>query len=323
MTSIIKSILTSFLLLILTLAYADTVKELKSKQDSILLVSKSPLTEIDAYKMLYENQVKANDSVLKTIYYALGALGSAMLLVFASNWWFNDKKVRDVINEIDNKIKGVKNDAFLELAEKINSLSNEKTTEINQIQTKLQEEVTITITALTLRFTEFTEKIRAEIKEDNNHLVNNYHELLKNYSDNLTQQISSLKITLEERIKLISQEVEKNKKEQTALLTEVENNVKRDILEHRADIYFLEGHYNNSLKCYIDLGLLEFKLKNTWRFKYTSREIIKCLNKVTSIYDDELNSLDALLKISIEKFPEETIKVKNISLTKPTKKLGT
>lgn len=119
---------------------------------------KSPkgLTETEAYKMLYDNQVKANDSILNTIYYALGGLGSAVLLVFASNWWFNDKKVMDIIADIDTKIKEVKKETILEL----------------------------------------TEKIREEIKEDNKDLLNNYQKQLETFNENYRQQIATLNETI-------------------------------------------------------------------------------------------------------------------------------
>ncbi len=81
-------------------------------------------TEAEAYKLLYENQIKANDAVLKTIFYALGGLATAILAVFASNWWFNEKKVRDVARDIDRQIKDLANTALAELTQKISFAEN-------------------------------------------------------------------------------------------------------------------------------------------------------------------------------------------------------
>ena len=156
----------------------------------------SKLSEEEAYKMLYENQLKSNDAILKTIFYALAGLGTAMIFVFASNWWFNEKKVNEITKGINSQINDLKNEALNELREKINLLSIEKTAEINHSQTKLQEEVTDAITTLTLRFTEFNDKIRAEIKEDNKALSENYQKQLDSFNENYRQQLASLNETI-------------------------------------------------------------------------------------------------------------------------------
>lgn len=163
----------------------------KPKVD-VLVNADSSLSEAKAYKMLYDNEVRSSDSILNTIYYALGGLGTAVLLVLASNWWFNEKKVRDVINDIDKKIVEVKIGILSDLTEKINVLTNEKSTRIDNMQQRLQEEVTASITSITLKHTEFTEKIRAEIKEDNSVLVKNYQKQLETFNDNYRQQLLSL-----------------------------------------------------------------------------------------------------------------------------------
>jgi hypothetical protein len=293
----------------------DTITDLKKSKEIVL-------TESKAYKMLYENQVKANDAVLKTIFYALGGLGTAVLLVFGSNWWFNDKKVKEAMSEIDAKIAGVKKDALSEFTEKISTLTTENISEMNQTQIKLQEDVTSNITQLNLKFNEFIDKTRTEIKDDNRINLTTYQELLKIYNENTTQQVNSIKDSYEEKIKNITTKIEDNEKKYEAKLSSQSKNFKKELLEHNAQIAFLKGNYNIALKAFLDQAHYEFEIGYTSHFQYTARDIVKCLEKVTFIYDDEEKSLNELMELSVKDDEANTNKIKSLYVDKEVKQLN-
>ena len=76
--------------------------------------------------------------------------------------------------------------------------SSEKTSEINQSQSKLQDDLTKNITALTLKFTDFTDKIRTEVKENDKEIISNFQKQLEDFNDHSKQQSSSLTISLQQ-----------------------------------------------------------------------------------------------------------------------------
>lgn len=292
-----------FSALILTNTYGS-VDSIKRDEPLIYYVDSTSMSESKAYKMLYENQVKSNDAVLKTIFYALGGLGTAILLVFGSNWWFNDKKVKDVIRDNEAKIGEIKNSLFSELSEKFNIFYKEKTSEMNIIQVKLQDDITKSISEIGLRFSELQEKIRNENKEDSQILQNNYHDLLKSYNDNLIQQINGSKDAFEEKIKLLSKQIEEYDNKLNDRLSQEYNNIKREILLHNADIAYLQESYYNAFKYYLDLAIFDYELHDYWRFEYTFQNIMKCFSEFDYIYTDYgLAELNKLIHLYGGKYP--------------------
>ena len=266
--------------------------------------------EANAYKMLYENQVASNKSILSTIFYALGGLGGAVLLVFASNWWFNDKKVKDLIKEIDTKVLNVKKETYAELSEKINTLSNEKYEDIKQLQNKLQEEVNANIITITSKFKEFTEIIRTEIKQDNKELLNNYQKQLEAFNSNYIQQISSLN----ESVNLISVSLNEKLKDKEEMLKGLINSeANTRILEtnsikekiHRTEFWVWDGRGvpGNALRA--QMNELEYRLSNKGDLTFYLNQILDTSKKLKwfSKYDKEN------IKNLLEKVPEKYIEI--------------
>ena len=297
--------------LFITQGFSAAEKPIINQQNGINVFS-----EASAYKMLYENQLKSNDAILKTIYYALGGLGTAVLLVFGSNWWFNDKKVRDVIKDIDAKIIDVKKEVLTELIENNNKLSIEKTAAINQAQSKLQEEVTAHISSITLKFTDFTEKIRAEIKEDNKTLSENYQKQLESFneiyrqqftllSESIISQNSNIKEIIDFKEKLIMELISTERNQRTNDINSIQATVSRNA-------YYMWDHtgvFRNAFSALLDELALRIKNKTSVSlFSLPLKQMIKTLEKCTYI-----NSLDKEDAISIlAKLPEdeETNKLK-------------
>lgn len=312
-----------FIIIILPIIFGsnkpDSIERVMVKDKA---VDSNFMSESKAYKLLYENQVKSNDAVLKTIFYALGGLGTAILLVFGSNWWFNDKKVKDIINENQTKIENIKKNILAELQEKINNISLEKISEINKLQVKLKDEITAYISEFGLKYNEFIEKTRDEIKDDKNTLQNSYQDLLKSYNDNLNQQIITIKESFDEKTKLLTNQIEENYKKSTEKFTNEYNNIKREILLHNADIAYLAGSNYVAFKSYLDLALFDSELNQHWRFKYTSDDILKCLKKIDNIYSDYgLIELNSLIEIYKEKYSERIAEIEENLKNKNIKKL--
>jgi len=314
MRTSIYALLFLFLPFLFAFKEPDALKKKTIHNTNIQSNDSIVFNEATAYKMLYDNQVKSNDSILKTIFYALGGLGGAVILVFASNWWFNDKKVRDVINEIDIKIDAktgaIKTELISELTDNFNKFSVEKTAEISKIQNKLQEEVTNSITVLTLKINEFTEKIRAEIKEDNNVLLSNYQKQLESFNENYKQQIASLnqviisgsenlKEIMNGKVETLNGEISNAIKYTFSELSELRQNISRNEYYlwdtkgvHRnaffAEMNEIEAMLNNTNRNYTDYSFYLKGMKSTlekaeYIYKFDKDRGIELLNKLPEV----------------------------------------
>jgi len=298
-----------FILLLLPILFAFKNQDSTNKAKQIIKVQSidtTGLSEAKAYKMLYEDQVKSNDSILKTIYYALGGLGTAVLLVFASNWWFNEKKVRDTAEGINAQITEAKNAALNEVREKTNTYTSEKNSEINSTLKKLQEDVTSNISNLMVKFTELSDKTRNENTEYNKTLTLSFEERIKNYSENFSMQIKTLEKLLVDRFEIHNQKLETidktiNQKFDKKIgileskITNESNKIKREVFSTAAELADNKGAYPRAFRNYLEVALTEEKLG--WMISYlTLDSILESLQKTKYIYKDEEIDLLRLLK---------------------------
>jgi len=296
----------------------STNLEINKKEKTEKIVD---ISEINAYKMLYENQKESNSAILKTIFYALGGLGTAIILTYGSSWWFNDKKVKDAMNDIDTKIENIKKSILTDLLEKMNTQQSEKVTEIERVNLKFKDDIQKKITKSTENLNSFKEKIRSDIKKENKDLTSNYQNIINSYNDNLKSQINGLKETTSEKFKVFSELIEKNEKDIDKKINDQSKGIERNILSHKAEISFLKGSYNIALKAFVDYAIFDRNLGYNWAFKYTSEEIFKCLDKVDFIYTDEIEVLDKLSEMTREEYPEITSKIEKLYKSKKIKKL--
>lgn len=308
-----------YLALLLTLSSFLFVycKQSTHNTDSVLNSVKSnsgQISEEATYKMLYENQVRANESILNTIYYALSGLAAAVLLVFASNWWFNDKKVKDIINEIEDKSQSVKSGILIEVSEKMATLSNLKNEEINVIINKLREDVSESIANQTNNFNVLSDKIRDEIKLENKELLINYQKQLDAFSNTFGQQLSFLN----EKINTSSNQLIDKINNKEELLKKIIDNEKESLLSElkitkgkilRNEAWMWEGRdvpvnalraqleeldfrleQKLDLNFYLDM-ILRTSKKLTWLTSYDKEEIKKALNKLPSEYRTKIDDI--------------------------------
>lgn len=305
----------TFLIILLSLLKAQQIKkDLKTNIEK----QKTELTEAEAYKMLYDNQVKANDSVLKTIFYALGALGTSILLVIGGNWWFNTRKVEDFAKGIELKISASKDAALSEIKEKIADLSAEKSSEINLMQIKLQDDVTTNINDITLKFTEFASKINDDFNKSNKLINALFEERIKSYSDNLLMQINTISTLTNERSEVVNQKITdiKNDFENAIELFKTdfekrENNIINKLLATekslQASIYRNAGYMwesrkiiPNALMYFAMEGLIHIELKNVGMITLSLDNILELLEKsknekITQYVYDKLKDFSSKL----------------------------
>jgi hypothetical protein len=324
-----------FLIAVLLQTHFNLHAQDSSVKKTITKTSKDTIqfNETVAYKMLYENQVKSNDAILKTIYYALGALGTAIILVIGGNWWFNTKKVEDLSKGIESRIDNSKETALAEVKEGLSNLSSEKTNEINQIQIKLQEEVTANMTNLTQRFSDFSDRIKEEVKEDIRLSFLQFDELVKIYTENLSTQIksietltnersetlnlktSSLETNLTEKINTIKENLEVRENKLTKNIKNTQKSLQAAI--HRTTAYMWESRkiFMNALLFFVREGEINLELNNTSMLNLSLENISSLLeDDITEIndkyyYDQLIQFLD---KLPTEQF-EKGAKLKEIA----------
>lgn len=317
-----KTYTTLFLFtLVFLVSFADTT-EINATQGEIETIKslsndRNELSESEAYKLLYENQLKSNDSVLKTIYYALGGIGTAMIFVFASNWWFNEKKVKDLSKGINSQIEEGKDKAIEIVTQKINELSLNNTKEINQQIVKLNKEINNSTQNLTKQINDSQEKLRLELKSDNKSLTENYQKQIDSINETRGEQITSLKKDIEIAVATINEALRlKEELLKELISSEVQarnyevDSIKESI--HRTEYWLWEGRGipNNAIRA--QLSELELRIKSKselkwyleqiletskelkWFSSYEKKDVRRVLEKVPNIYHDIVESILAI-----------------------------
>ncbi len=232
----------------------------KLPNSSTQLNDPNGLNEAKAYRMLYDNQVKSNDAILKTIFYALGGLATAIVLVFASNWWFNEKKVVDMRNGINAQINEAKNAALNEVAMRMSAFAAEKTALLNELQIKLQGEMSASIADLTAKNSEFHEKVRAEIKEDNKSLLNNYQTQLESFNKSYRQEVSTLSDNIKNQIDNVNNKIKSTEEKLRNLISKRIDMVSRNVARNEFYTWKFRGIMENALSAQVEE--LELLLKH-------------------------------------------------------------
>lgn len=290
-----KKTITSLLFLFIISNYCFSKEPVKATESKEII--EKDISNI-TYKMLYDNQVKANDALLNTIFYALGGLGTAMLFVFGSNWWFNDKKVADIKEGIKNQISG----------------------EINNLQIDLQKEITNSKNQVNSLFNDFAEKHRTEVREDYKTLSENYQTQLKNFSDNINIQNSTIKTSTDERFEILQKTIEMNHNKMQELFEEAKKEnetatkqLKLDILHSEGSLWVVRGIYLNALRSYLQEGMLSIEIGWTFNLKYVFYYLLDVASKLTYITTPELQRCKTFISsINEEDYVDEKKKLMNI-----------
>ncbi len=316
-----------FFFILLFFSYIYTFGQSDSLVNTDTLINNSltdslSFNEAKAYKMLYENQIASNNSILNTIFYALGGLGGAILLVFASNWWFNDKKVKDLINDIDTKMLKVEEKIYADLSEKINLLSNKLTEELNKTQKELQEEVTENTKLLTSKFKDFTEKIRKEIKQDNKELLNNYQKQLDSFNINYNQQISTLNSNMNSIYNSLNEKLNDKEKLIKELMSSETNSriweikrINEKIFRNEFYMWDTRGVHVNALTAL--MNELESLYANDDDLTFYLDQILETCKKLNTLSKYNKKNIENLFKKLPEKYNDLITKILSITSKLP------
>lgn len=227
-----------------------------------------------------------------------------MLLVFASNWWFNDKKVKDVINEIDFKIKSSVSTIDKDLTDKINTFLNDKVSELNQLQSKLQEEVSTNLKELTLHINNSNDKIKDDIRNNEQNLSSVFNKQLDNLSDNFKQQLSNLNDSINtnnSNIKDLFESKIDNVKNQLnsdiqKTITEL-STIRSSIYRNEYWMWEARGVPSNALRAL--LNELEIKIQQQYPLDFYLRQISEISSKLSFFSKgDKERARELLSKIS-------------------------
>lgn len=288
----------------------NKIKRIEETKKEILNDTIQRMTEADAYKLLYQNQMDANDDILKTIFYALGGLGTAVLLVFGSNWYFNHQKVKDAMNDIDSKVKQIKSDFQTETADKLSAIKSELLNEISQNQATILS-----------NFNSRNDSFRTEIKNDIQTSLEGFQELIHSYNDNSNQQFIAIKEIIEEKVNTLNKQIELSENRVDKKHSSEAKFIKRDILRQKADLSTLKGNKNVALKDHTDFAIYDLREFPTL-FKYSSDGVIKSLSEVAFLYDDEKVSIEELLELAQENYSEITKQITELYKDKEIRTLS-
>jgi hypothetical protein len=160
-----NSLFLSLLLLLLgNRLYSDTIFSKITVHDTVFVTMASPvLSELDAYKMLYDNAEENNRNILSTTHWAIGLSITVLLLILGSHFLYQHRINRQ---------------------------------EIDRIQSDMQIQSSDLSAKLTESITEGMTSARAELKEANKELIKDYKEIMKlkhnSLSDKLDRDIKNL-----------------------------------------------------------------------------------------------------------------------------------
>lgn len=266
-----------FIIVISTKTFAETNYNEISNNGSMTAISTqtsdSQLTEAETYKLLYENQKEFNGKILDTIYWALGAIGAAIIALLGGNIFFNYRVNK---NEIENISQN--------LSREFEKFKNDSA---DGIQQKINESMIVN---------------RDEFK---NLSLNNQKEMQK-YIDNQNVQIKSIKTFFDEALEEIGASVENNQRGTQRMCESLEKNFQRENKDLRVELNKLEaekwrnkGVYQNVLACYVRAGNLEIELK--LNIEDTIKNILEALENSSRLS----NAYSTLLFQFIEKIPEK------------------
>lgn len=285
-------------------AYSGKVSDISNRGIKEVNLDKDYLSS-KAYKMLYENQVKSNEAILQTIYWALGGLGAAILSVFGSNWWFNTKKVEDLTKGIESKLEEIKKNMWGEIELKFSSYLMEQSEKSNKEKLQSQTDISERIENFNLRLNDSFEKIRLEIKDDVKSLQVNYQSQLNNFSENINIQNELLRSKLDERMNSLNEKIEVIQRESKIELDNATKLLKVKIVQSEAALWVIKGVKINALRCYIEEGILSIEVGRLWNLEYVFKSIGEVIDEISEVLTLDVKSFNKFVSLIPDDYSKE------------------
>ncbi len=305
-------ILLGFFLVSFTTNDSTTNKKIAVHEDKI------DLSEAAAYKLLYENQKESNSKILNTIYWALSAIGTALFAVYGSTWWFNSKKVTDILDQNESRINNIEQNIRAEIKEDVAEIVDVELQIIRKKNDGIYEAAIDRMGEINTDFQNLKDKLNVEIKNDFSEIrkeikteSNNYQNLLNSHNNNLSNTIHLFKES-------VSKELSSIRKDLTVKIRTLQNNstlleykLKRIDLKQTYELAMTNKQYKLALQELTRKLILEHRMNYEWAYEYTLSKIINCIvNTNNSIFKGTEERLDQIIRLFDEKYPNEINKIK-------------
>lgn len=218
------------------------------------------ISEMDAYKLMYENLKDSNSKIIETVYWALGAIFATIIAIVGANVFYNfsinKKEIENITKSLSITMEEVKGDMYKIIQKKIDDY-------INRSSGKLDNNFLI-----------------AEQKQDTQN---------KSFLNNINIKINSIDTRLENYIDESYSEQSEKFKEINEKIEYENNRIKIELFDCEADLWDLKQVYGNAVICYVRKGELQLKINHD--VENTLNVLIKVLNKTTSLtsYYNEIN----------------------------------
>ena len=245
---------------------------------SFCLAQKIPFNEKEAYRLLYENELKHNDAILSTIYYALGGLATAVLLVFTSNWWFNEKKVKDSIEQIDIKYKNLKDEIDLENSNIFDRIDSDLKNNILEFESTTKDLIRISEERLRKDFENLIKNFQNTLLRDVDNIKINVNQKIDSNSEHNDLQFQFLKENIKSQDDKLKNEIEKISIKNQQLI----NRLKSKVYRNEFYLWKTKGVYSNAITALFNE--LEIMSENDQTIsKFYLIQILDTLKKVESL----------------------------------------
>lgn len=143
------SIMTAFIFIV-SISNAETIGYVKQTSNLILtdttsLSNHNPITESDAYKLLYENAKENNDRIVTTIQWVIGISLAFLLAILGSqiffNWKINKNEIDYIKKDIEEKMLTLKAELTSSIDVKGKEIQNAIDKKISEAEMQLKTDI--------------------------------------------------------------------------------------------------------------------------------------------------------------------------------------
>ena len=271
-----------------------------TSQDTFGINQSENISEIESqeptknFEDLYLQQKDFNEKILNTVYWALSSFLFVLLAIIGSNLYynyhFNKKKYDDLIEKHQKQY------------------DEQKVTLLN----KIIDELDIAFKDITEKNIAFKKEIDEELKQDRKVVSEDYKERLTVFSNNLSEQTTTIKSGLDDYKNIMTKQVSFVEAGLASMKDSIEKDLKslqRKIDESIGRVWKVMERYHIAITYYLDQAIIEIDLKQFYSLKYTLRYIIEILEKSTKIYDLDLARIDTLLPLIPDNLIEDKKKI--------------
>jgi hypothetical protein len=277
-----------FIILILSvflsnICIADTIQQDESKDKPIGIdyhTNDSGGSD-SYYELMYKNTKDTNAKLLSLLTTSLTVIIAVIIAIIGSsffyNYRFNKKEYELLTKETTNKIEEVQKKLLKESRDEISKISENN----QRVIEKEFEQISKTYQTNYDTLKDTIKTIVTVFKKD-------LDKGIKKQSEN----VKALELQVEKLEKKAKQDIKLNEK-----------NLKIDIIDIKADLYYMKEWYSLALSNYVEQALLCVETDNIWQLEYVAEDIFKSIEKV--LENNETTTSSTILNIDkiLPKFP--------------------